>query len=49
MQLQDEARMTLTCIAKNQGDGGFEEIFMTKVDFPTKFDYCVRYFSVFSP
>ncbi|KAL0008130.1 hypothetical protein SO802_009632 [Lithocarpus litseifolius] len=32
VQLQDEAALTLQCIEKCR-DGGFEEIFMTKVDF----------------
>ncbi|KAG1341877.1 putative Nrap protein, expressed [Cocos nucifera] len=39
--LQDEASWTLNCIDKCR-DGGFDEIFMTKVDFATKFDYCMR-------
>ncbi|XP_008790387.2 nucleolar protein 6 [Phoenix dactylifera] len=39
--LQDEASWTLDCIDKCR-DGGFDEIFMTKVDFAAKFDYCMR-------
>lgn len=42
-QLQDEASLTLSCI-NNCRDGGFEEIFMTKVDFPAKYDCCIRLF-----
>ncbi|KAM3729279.1 hypothetical protein ACB098_M003800 [Castanea mollissima] len=41
VQLQDEAALTLKCIEKCR-DGGFEEIFMTKVDFAAKYDYCIR-------
>lgn len=41
MELQDEASLTLSCI-NNCRDGGFEEIFMTKVDFPAKYDCCIR-------
>ncbi|XP_019423401.1 PREDICTED: nucleolar protein 6 isoform X2 [Lupinus angustifolius] len=40
-QLQEEAAMTLKCIEKC-GDGGFEEVFMTKIDFAVKYDYCMR-------
>nr|POF25474.1 nucleolar protein 6 [Quercus suber] len=40
-QLQDEAALTLQCIEKCK-DGGFEEIFMTKVDSAAKYDYCIR-------
>lgn len=43
-QLQGEAALTLTCMSKGR-DGGFDEIFMTKVDFPAKYDYCIRYYS----
>lgn len=39
--LQDEATSTLRCIEKCR-DGTFEEIFMTKVDFPSKYDHCIR-------
>ncbi|XP_059457350.1 uncharacterized protein LOC132187164 [Corylus avellana] len=41
MELQDEAALALKCIEQCK-DGGFEEIFMTKVDFAAKFDYCIR-------
>ncbi|MCL7023428.1 hypothetical protein MKW94_008534 [Papaver nudicaule] len=40
-ELRDEAAQTLICIDKYR-DGGFEEVFMTKVDFPAKYDYCIR-------
>ncbi|KAH9663147.1 nucleolar protein [Citrus sinensis] len=40
-ELQDEAASTLQCMDKC-GDGGFEETFFTKIDFPAKYDYCVR-------
>ncbi|KAJ0961338.1 hypothetical protein J5N97_000600 [Dioscorea zingiberensis] len=40
-ELQEEAAHTLKCIEKYR-DGGFEEIFMTKVDFAAKFDSCLR-------
>ncbi|KAI8019409.1 Nucleolar protein 6 [Camellia lanceoleosa] len=39
--LQDEAALTLSCIDKCR-DGGFDEVFMTKIDFPAKYDYCIR-------
>ncbi|KAK9284676.1 hypothetical protein L1049_023852 [Liquidambar formosana] len=41
LELQDEAALTLSCIDKCR-DGGFEEIFMTKIDYPAKYDYCIR-------
>ncbi|XP_040999624.1 nucleolar protein 6 [Juglans microcarpa x Juglans regia] len=41
IELQDEAALTLTCLEKCR-DGGFEEIFMTKVDYASKYDYCMR-------
>ncbi|PON74894.1 Nrap protein [Parasponia andersonii] len=41
IQLQDEATLTLQCFEKC-GDGGFEEIFITKIDFPSKYDHCIR-------
>uniref|UniRef100_A0A5B7C9D5 Putative nucleolar protein 6 isoform X2 n=1 Tax=Davidia involucrata TaxID=16924 RepID=A0A5B7C9D5_DAVIN len=41
LELREEAALTLSCIDKCR-DGGFEEIFMTKVDFPAKYDYCIR-------
>uniref|UniRef100_M8B632 Nucleolar protein 6 n=1 Tax=Aegilops tauschii TaxID=37682 RepID=M8B632_AEGTA len=40
IQLQDEAACTLNCLDKCR-DGGFEELFMTKVDFGAKFDSCL--------
>ncbi|KAJ0526430.1 putative Nrap protein domain 1 [Helianthus annuus] len=40
-QLQAEAALALRCIDKCK-EGGFVELFMTKVDFPAKFDYCMR-------
>lgn len=40
-ELQEEASWTLNCIDKYR-DGGFEEIFLTKVDFAAKFDSCLR-------
>jgi U3 small nucleolar RNA-associated protein 22 len=44
-QLQSEAALALTCMSKGR-DGGFDEIFMTRVDFPAKYDYCIRYNSL---
>ncbi|MQL78687.1 hypothetical protein Taro_011122 [Colocasia esculenta] len=41
LELQDEAALTLDCMNQCR-DGGFEEIFMTKVDFPVKFDLFMR-------
>ncbi|KAL5704638.1 hypothetical protein ACHQM5_023031 [Ranunculus cassubicifolius] len=41
LELQDEASVTINCMDK-YGDGGFEEVFMAKVDFPARFDYCIR-------
>ncbi|KAM3252383.1 hypothetical protein P3L10_006453 [Capsicum annuum] len=40
-ELRHEAALAVTCINKC-GDGGFEELFITKIDFPTRYDYCVR-------
>lgn len=40
-QLQDEAALTLKCMEKCRG-GGFEEVFMTKIDYAVKYDYCMR-------
>ncbi|KAJ4851471.1 hypothetical protein Tsubulata_014141 [Turnera subulata] len=40
-EIQDEAALTLKCFEKS-GDGAFEDIFMTKIDFPAKYDLCVR-------
>lgn len=42
VQLQNEASLTLQCFGKS-GDSAFEDIFMTKIDFAAKYDYCVRY------
>lgn len=41
IQLQDEAAMTLRCLEKCR-DGGFEEVYMTKIDYAVKYDYCMR-------
>ncbi|KAK3224122.1 hypothetical protein Dsin_011147 [Dipteronia sinensis] len=41
LELQDEAASTLKCLEKCT-DGGFEEIFLTKIDYPAKYDYCAR-------
>ncbi|KAG8383986.1 hypothetical protein BUALT_Bualt04G0070800 [Buddleja alternifolia] len=40
-ELRDEAALVLTCMDKCKG-GGFDEIFMTKIDYPAKYDYCIR-------
>ncbi|KAI3726492.1 hypothetical protein L1987_66289 [Smallanthus sonchifolius] len=40
-ELQAEAALALRCIDKCK-EGGFVELFMTKIDFPAKFDYCMR-------
>ncbi|GLT39138.1 hypothetical protein SLA2020_133450 [Shorea laevis] len=40
-ELQDEAAMTLKCLETCR-DGGFEEVFTTKIDYPAKYDYCIR-------
>ncbi|XP_027117353.1 uncharacterized protein [Coffea arabica] len=40
-ELQDEASATLSCMAK-YGDGGFDEIFMSRIDYPAKYDFCIR-------
>ncbi|XP_073135588.1 uncharacterized protein [Henckelia pumila] len=40
-ELRDEAAAAITCIDKCK-DAGFDEIFMTDVDFPAKYDYCTR-------
>ncbi|KAK8923513.1 hypothetical protein KSP39_PZI019873 [Platanthera zijinensis] len=40
-ELQDEASWTVNCFEKCRG-GGFEEVFMTKVDLAAKFDTCLR-------
>ncbi|XP_021908004.1 LOW QUALITY PROTEIN: nucleolar protein 6 [Carica papaya] len=41
LELQDEAALTLKCMT-NCRDGGFEEIFTMKIDYPAKYDYCIR-------
>lgn len=41
LELREEAALAISCIDKCK-DGGFVEIFMTKMDFPAKFDYCIR-------
>ncbi|KAG8093698.1 hypothetical protein GUJ93_ZPchr0012g20382 [Zizania palustris] len=41
LELQDEATCALYCFDKCR-DGGFEELFMTKVDLGAKFDSCLR-------
>ncbi|KAL3630291.1 hypothetical protein CASFOL_023275 [Castilleja foliolosa] len=40
-ELRDEAALALTCMDKCNG-GGFDEIFMTTIDYPAKYDYCIR-------
>lgn len=45
MQLKDEVELTLKCLEKCR-DGGFEEIFATKIDHAAKYDYCIRYASI---
>ncbi|KAL8507398.1 hypothetical protein ACS0TY_018083 [Phlomoides rotata] len=40
-ELRDEAVLALACMDKCK-DGGFDEIFMTKIDYPAKYDYCIR-------
>ncbi|XWS45420.1 hypothetical protein CRYUN_Cryun15aG0135300 [Craigia yunnanensis] len=40
-ELQDEVALTLRCLEKCR-DGGFEEIFATKIDNAAKYDYCIR-------
>ncbi|CAJ2646395.1 unnamed protein product [Trifolium pratense] len=40
-QLQGEAASTLKCLEKCRG-GGFEEVFMNKIDYAVKYDYCMR-------
>ncbi|KAI9164874.1 hypothetical protein LWI28_003798 [Acer negundo] len=41
LELQDEAASTLKCLEKCT-DSGFEEICLTKIDYPAKYDYCAR-------
>lgn len=40
-ELRHEAALAVNCINKC-GDGGFDELFITKIDFPARYDYCVR-------
>ncbi|CAB4318037.1 unnamed protein product [Prunus armeniaca] len=40
-ELQDESALTLECIKKGR-DCGFEEIFVTRVDYPAKYDHIIR-------
>ncbi|KAG7034144.1 Nucleolar protein 6 [Cucurbita argyrosperma subsp. argyrosperma] len=40
-ELQDEAALALACLEKCS-NGGFEEVFMTKIDFAVKYDHCIR-------
>nr|KYP66767.1 Nucleolar protein 6 [Cajanus cajan] len=40
-RLRGEAALTLRCMEKCR-DGGFEEVFMTKIDYAVKYDYCMR-------
>ncbi|CAN7033479.1 unnamed protein product [Brassica rapa subsp. trilocularis] len=39
-ELRDEASSTLKCMKLR--DGGFEEAFMTKIDYPVRYDHCIR-------
>ncbi|GAA0178293.1 RNA metabolism protein [Lithospermum erythrorhizon] len=41
LELREEAALALSCISTYK-DGVFDEIFMKKVDFPAKYDYCTR-------
>ncbi|XP_031399532.1 nucleolar protein 6 isoform X2 [Punica granatum] len=41
LELQEETALTLTCMEKCR-DGGFEEYLMMKLDYPAKFDLCIR-------
>ncbi|KAL4197282.1 hypothetical protein AMTRI_Chr04g187510 [Amborella trichopoda] len=41
LELRDEAAWTLGYMDKYR-DSGFEDVFLTKIDFTTKFDYCMR-------
>ncbi|CAN4080066.1 unnamed protein product [Withania somnifera] len=40
-ELRHEAALAINCLNKC-GDGGFDELFITKIDFPARYDYCVR-------
>lgn len=46
LQLRYEAALAVNCINKC-GDGGFDELFITKIDFPARYDYCVRCIKLF--
>ncbi|XP_042486535.1 uncharacterized protein LOC122066760 isoform X3 [Macadamia integrifolia] len=41
LELRDEVALTLNSMDKCR-DGGFEEVFMTKIDLPAKYDYYIR-------
>lgn len=41
LELREEAALTLGFLDKSK-DGGFDEVFMTKIDFPAKYDHCIR-------
>ncbi|XP_047334495.1 nucleolar protein 6 [Impatiens glandulifera] len=41
LELRSEAALALTCFNKCR-DSGFDELFMSKLDFPAKYDYCIR-------
>ncbi|EPS66252.1 hypothetical protein M569_08520, partial [Genlisea aurea] len=40
-ELRSAAILALNCLDKCK-DGGFIELFMTKIDYPSKYDYCIR-------
>ncbi|KAL1551276.1 nucleolar protein 6-like [Salvia divinorum] len=40
-ELRDEAAVALSCMDKCEYEG-FDEIFMTNIDYPAKYDYCIR-------
>lgn len=41
LELRAEAALAITCLSTYK-DGVFDEMFMKKVDFPAKYDYCTR-------
>ncbi|KAK9948609.1 hypothetical protein M0R45_004177 [Rubus argutus] len=41
LELQNESALTLACIEKCR-DSGFEEVFMTRIDYPVKYDHVIR-------
>lgn len=41
LELREEAALSVSCLDRCR-DGGFEEVFMTKVDYPAKYDYYMR-------